>query len=147
MRLYEIDAQLSKIQNIAEEFRDWIEDKGYNQLCTIEKPTSITYSTFAGMCNKASRMLAEIYKKHGYPAETRFFQYQLSDFEYWETHGRAFYQSDEDFEDGEAFEFGEDHEVVVIGNIIVDVTSDQFNPSDPSKHRVVVTTTDDRRYE
>jgi hypothetical protein len=131
---------LSEIQQIAEAYRSHIEGAGYEELRGHAMGSGAVYLRFSGLCNAASRKLAEQYRAAGFEATTRLISYQLQDFAYWDQHGRAFYGSDEEFEDAEAFEFGEDHEVVVVDDsIIVDVTADQFHPTNPDKYRVVIT--------
>ena len=143
---------MQRIKKIAEDFRRDMETHGCHWIRphsdgSRRSPDRKGYRRFEGMCNAASRKLAEIYRQNGFDAVVRHLEYHGDDMAYWEQHGRAFYQSDEDFEDATPWEFGESHEVVVIDNeILVDVTSDQFNPTTPSAHRVVVTTVDDRRY-
>jgi adenylate kinase family enzyme len=139
----------SEIRQIAEDFREWMEDKGYEEMRghAFDSTKKEAYSKFEGLCNKASRKLAKIYNDKGYNAVSRLITYYGDDLTFWERHGIAFFDNEEDFEEADAWEFGEDHEVVIIDDkIVVDVTSDQFNPENPDDHRVVVVPISDRRY-
>jgi hypothetical protein len=139
---------LDQIRQIAEQFRAWMEGEGFEKMRSYasHRDDAETYRRFEGMCNRASWKLADIYREQGFPAVCRLLEYHGNDLNYWQQRGRAFYNSDEDFEEADPWEYGESHQVVLIDDIIIDVTADQFNPTNPDAHSVVVTKKGDRRY-
>lgn len=144
----ETDDSVSRIKDIAEHFRAWMESAGYEEMAEaigMGKVSKSDYLRFSGFCNVASRKLAHIYQQQGFNATIELWEYHGDDLTYWRTHGAAFYGSRREFKNAKPWEYGESHEIVLIdGNIIVDVTSDQFNPEHPEA--VVITKVGDRRY-
>jgi hypothetical protein len=124
---------VAEINAIATDFRNDIEPR----------ETDRGYYTFFGKCNQYSRELAGILRSRGYDAKSILGHYNVKDQKFIDAHGSAISGWDE----GDWDEFPpEDHEYTIVDGLIVDVTSDQFNPSNPHDHRVVVTTRNDPRY-
>lgn len=129
----ESQSDISDITAIATEFRNQMD----------QQHPARGYRTLAGKCNSCSRALTAIFKEKGYDAQSIHRHYNVSDPTYIDRHGSAVAGWDE----GEWDEYPpEEHEYALVNGYVVDVTSDQFTPSDPEKNKVVVTTPNDPRY-
>lgn len=96
-----------------------------------------------GACRGASLELAAELREDGFPAQARFGTYHGIGEGYAAlVAGRTGEPFEDDFEDDGTWL----HWYVVCGDLIVDVTSDQFHPDEPDAPKVVATTLDDERY-
>ena len=96
-----------------------------------------------GACRSASHELAEELRADGFPARAEFGTYHGIGEGYPAlVAARSGEPSGDDFEDDGSWL----HWYVVCGELVVDVTSDQFHPDDPNAPKVVVTEFGDDRY-
>ncbi len=96
-----------------------------------------------GACRSASHELAEELRADGFPARAEFGTYHGIGEGYPAlVASRSGEPFDDDFDDDGSWL----HWYVVCGDLIVDVTSDQFHPDEPGAPRVVVTDLGDDRY-
>lgn len=118
-----------KFRKHEEEMEDWSD----NKLC------------FRGKCQDVTKRFVDFLHTNGYPQAKRTGGYYLGysddytpDMSEWDS---------EDIEDWENGNLDAKHWWVVIGNIIVDITADQFHPNNEDDYRVVITNTNDQSYQ
>lgn len=118
------------IEEIASEFRS----KNYHEVESCE---------MIGTCLLAAKTLAAVLRDYGYNAKPVSGYYNDVEDEYLK------YVNPEDLENDELDDWDNRWKhwwVVVDGTTIVDVTADQFHPSDPSGYEVVITQVGDPSY-
>jgi hypothetical protein len=130
-----------RIRRIAADYRDemegvgWTDARGGGSLGTSAYDGD--YRSFAGECERHALWLANRLREAGFDAVMTDGEYVVDDPRYHEENERLEWET---------------HFWVRVGPpqgpaaLIVDVTADQYNPSNPTAYRVVVTTGKDPHY-
>ena len=126
---------LAEIEAIAATFRHWMETSGWTQSRQggefgIKLKYQGKHDCFSGACQENAAALTKKLRQAGYNARSQTGVY-VTDDPIWLANNEP-----DDWS----------HDWVVVGNVIVDVTADQFHPSNPQKYRVIMTSVNDPRY-
>lgn len=140
MRLHELmetsdHVDLQRLTDLVIEFRERMEREPIDDFKRADFVERNPYYRFFGQCNMRSKSLAAFLQTHGFPARTVFGNYRVKDARFIQDHGAGIHG----WGDGDLDGFpDEDHEWVQVGPYYIDVTADQFHPSDPQPFRVVI---------